>query len=122
MPKKLFVKGQTKAGPGRPKGSKDLSYLTLEHWHEELKKDWPKLKPAQRAKLSAQLMQMLTNKMKSMPSNPADSVRNVEESMKILETIEKGKESEEVQKNEVLGPIPAPPQNVGNDDGSKDLA
>ena len=109
-----FVKGQTKAGPGRPKGSKDRSFLTLEHWNEELKKDWPKLKPAQRAKLSAQLMQMLVNKMKALPSDPKDSVRNIDETMKILEEMEKGNQTEvggsKMQKNEELdhNSLPSP--------------
>ena len=127
MAKKLFIKGQAPKSPGRPKGSKDKSYLTLQYWQDELMKDWPKLKPAQRAKLSAQIMQMLTNKMKALPSNPADSVRNVEESIKLLDAIEKGKEfsdgsivedeqvglkKESQGYNADLDPIPPPPPNV----------
>ena len=48
---------------GRPKGSKNKAYLTLQHWYDELRQDWPKLRPAQRAKLSVQIMQMLINKL-----------------------------------------------------------
>lgn len=77
-----------KAGPGRPKGSKDRSYLTLQFWYDELRKDWPRLKPAQRAKLSAQLMQMLVNKMKHLPSSPDDSVMNAAENQAFLDSLE----------------------------------
>ncbi len=113
MPKKLFQKGHKPLCPkGRPKGTKDKSYLTLQFWHDELMKDWPKLKPAQRAKLSIQMEQMLVNKMKALPVSPEDSVRNVEESLKALRLIEHGEEMEKVEKNEVLEPIPTNPQNV----------
>lgn len=69
---------------GRPKGSKGKAYLTLEYWYNELMKDWGKLRPAQRAKLSKELMQMLTNKMKTMPGTPEQSVLNTEDAAKML--------------------------------------
>lgn len=81
-----FEKGHK--GPGRPKGSKDKSYLTLQYWYDELRADWDKLRPAQRAKLSVQLMQMLVNKMKSMPNSPEQSVVNAKEAQAMLEQLE----------------------------------
>jgi len=106
----MLKKGCKSLNPaGRPKGSKDKSYLTLQFWHDELMKDWPKLRPAQRAKLSAQLMQMLTNKMKALPTNPIDSVRNVEESMNILKSLETKQELEEQGLKKELEPIAVPP-------------
>jgi len=110
LPKKLFQKGHKPLNPaGRPKGTKDKSYLTLQFWHDELMKDWPKLKPAQRAKLSIQMEQMLVNKMKALPSNPEDSVRNVEESLKALKMIEGGQEMEMGEIKKELEPISPPP-------------
>lgn len=76
-----------KPGPGRPKGSKDKRWASVSFWFEELKKDWTKLKPAQRAKLSIELMKMITAKSKVIPSDPEDSVFNAEEAMKTLEQI-----------------------------------
>lgn len=73
---------------GRPKGSKNKSYLTLEFWYNELMKDWDKLRPAQRAKLSKELMQMLTNKIKQLPGSVDDSVSNAEDAMNLLKEIE----------------------------------
>lgn len=110
-----FVKGQA-PGPGRPKGSKSKSFLTLTYWFNELEKDWPKLKPAQRAKLSAQLMQMLVNKLKQLPSSPEDSLTNANESMQVLEELEvKIRDLSKGQVNIIdaigkeLGPINPPP-------------
>jgi hypothetical protein len=83
----MFLKGHKGQG-GRPKGSKDKKFLTLQFWFDELCKDWPKLKPAQRAKLSVQLMQMLTNKLKQLPSDPSDSVFNANEALLHLKALE----------------------------------
>lgn len=99
-----------KAGPGRPKGSKDKSYLTLQYWYEELMKDWPKLKPAQRAKLTTQLMQMLTNKLKQLPQSPEDSVLNATAAQEMLSVLEgKGIQTNESSKviphNPTLPPV-----------------
>ena len=69
---------------GRPKGSKNQIYLTLQYWYKELMKDWSKLRPAQRAKFSVQLMQMLTNKMKTMPGTPEQSVLNAKDAQELL--------------------------------------
>lgn len=84
----MFEKGHK--GPGRPKGSKDKKFLTLQFWFDELCKDWPKLKPAQRAKLSVQLMQMLTNKLKELPGSQADSLFNANEALSRLKLLEQG--------------------------------
>ena len=87
---------------GRPKGSKDKSYLKLQHWYNELAKDWDKLRPAQRAKLSVQIMQMLINKLKQLPSDPVDSVSNAQEAQNLLREIEGGK-------NDCNGVVSLPP-------------
>lgn len=84
----MFEKGHK--GPGRPKGSKDKKFMTLQYWYDELLKDWNKLKPAQRAKLSVQLMQMLTNKLKQLPVDPQDSVFNANEALNQLKELEQG--------------------------------
>ncbi len=112
-----FEKGHAKSSSGRPKGTKDKSYLTLQFWHDELMKDWPKLKPAQRAKLSIQMEQMLVNKMKALPVSPEDSVRNVEESLKALKAIEGGEELATEKQDKVLEPTLPPPSKL--DEGSR---
>jgi hypothetical protein len=83
----MFQPGN-KAGKGRPKGSKDKSFTTLKFWFDRLESDWAKLKPTVRAKLCVQLMQMLTNKMKSLPSDPQDSVFNANEALSRLKALE----------------------------------
>lgn len=88
----LFEKGNT----GKPKGSKDKSYLKLSFWFDEVKKDWSKLKPSQRAKLSIEMMKMLTNKLKALPVDPEESNINAEEALKMLEQIAPSNKAKEV--------------------------
>lgn len=92
------------AGPGRPKGSTDKEYLRISYWYDELMKDWGKLRPAQRAKIATQLIQSLSNKVKNLPENSEESVRNAEETMKMLEDMEKTKQK--IEDGVGLSPIP----------------
>lgn len=104
----LFEKGHK---IGRPKGSKDKSYLTLQYWYNELMKDWTKLRPAQRAKLSAQLMQMLTNKLKALPNSPEQSVINAKEAQEMLNSLE-GTEAVKNESKAVVEPTNLTPPNL----------
>lgn len=81
--------GQFQEGnAGKKKGTKDTRWASVNFWFSELKKDWIKLTPNQRANLSVELMRMLTNKAKVLPINPEDSVFNAEEAMNELKRIE----------------------------------
>lgn len=99
--------------PGRPKGSKNKAYLTLDYWYAELMKDWDALKPGQRAKLSKEIMQMLTNKIKNLPGSPEQSVVNAKEAQQLLSEMSgedvKGKQTD--QSKDVSEPSnPTPPE------------
>lgn len=97
---------------GRPKGSKTKAYLTLDYWFNELQKDWPKLKPAQRAKLSKELMQMLTNKMKSIPGTPEQSALNAKDALNLLSELSGAKAEEkpaDEAESSVAPSTPPPP-------------
>jgi hypothetical protein len=76
-----------KGNAGKAKGTKDNRWAKVQFWFDELKKDWPLLTPNQRANLSVELMRMLTNKAKTLPSDPTDSVINASEAMDMLERI-----------------------------------
>lgn len=84
----LFQKGQSGNIQGRPKGSKDHRWASVGFWFEELKKDWGKLKPSVRAKLSIELMKMVSHKLKQLPSDPNESAMNVADMMGQLKEIE----------------------------------
>ncbi len=101
----LFKKGHH---IGRKKGSKDKSYLTLQYWYDELMKDWDKIRPAQRAKLSMQLMQMLVNKLKTIPNSPEESVANAQAAQDMLSVLE-GRKNEQ---DGVISHNPILPLNV----------
>lgn len=97
-----------KGNKGRPKGSKDKSYLKLGFWFTELKKDWAKLTPNQRAHYSVELMKLLTNKMKSLPSDPSDSKFNADEAILMLRDVEMGAEVKEGAAPTGASPIAIP--------------
>jgi len=97
---------------GRPKGSKDKSYLTLQFWFNEMMKDWDKIRPAQRVKTSAQLMQMLTNKLKAIPGSQEQSVINAKEAHELLQELTQVSKVEGEKKDcseSLSSPNPTPP-------------
>jgi Family of unknown function (DUF5681) len=83
-----FQPGQSGNLQGRPKGAKDHRWASVSFWFEELKKDWIKLTPNQRANLSIEMMKMITHKSKSIPADPYDSNFNAVEAMEQLKQIE----------------------------------
>lgn len=73
---------------GKQKGTLDHKWYSVMHWYNELRKDWDKLTPNQRASYSIELMKMLSAKMKSMPIDPDESKLNADEMMDQLKQIE----------------------------------
>lgn len=84
-----FKQGNT----GKPKGSKDHSWATISYWFEKLKAEWSHLTPNQRASYAVDLMKLLTNKAKVLPSDPSDSVLNADQAMSELKAIEASQSS-----------------------------
>jgi hypothetical protein len=67
---------------------KDQSWAKISYWFEKLKDEWKDLTPNQRASYSVELMKLLTNKAKSLPVDPSDSVLNANEAMEQLKALE----------------------------------
>lgn len=100
MPK--FEKGNA----GKAKGTKDASWAKVSFWFNELKKDWPKLNPNQRANLSIEMMKMLSAKAKNLnPLDPSDSVLNADEALTMLKQFEKTDRIEVVKQGKDV-PLP----------------
>ena len=81
--------GRFKKGiSGNLQRGKDLSWARIGYWFDKVKEEWEQLTPNQRVGYSVELMKLLTNKAKVLPSDPTDSVTNVNESMELLKQFE----------------------------------
>jgi hypothetical protein len=81
---------ETKAGPGRPRGSKDRSLIRykISYWLDKIEAEWADLTANQRANISLELTKILINKSKALPTDPNDSKLNVDEVMLMLRSAE----------------------------------
>lgn len=102
--KDLFKPVKYKAGPGRPKGSVDKKYLSIQFWYDELRKDWTKISAQQRAKLSVQLISLLVGKTRNLPQTQGDSVENATEALELLKQLEQGSKGKQIGLNEFVEP------------------
>lgn len=79
---------------GRPAGAKDRysrrerQFLKLTFWFKELKKDWIKIEPYQRARLCYDFIHLLIDKAKNLPQNPNDSKKSAKDIMQALQELE----------------------------------
>ena len=80
-----FTKGNVL---GRKKGTQDMSWCRVSTWINELKKVWPELTANQKAHYSTELTKLLISKLKSLPTDPSESVTNVTESLEFLTKLE----------------------------------
>lgn len=78
-----------KRGPGRPKGSKDRKWASIEFWYGLIENNIDALSPVNKVKLGQWGCELLVGKMKEI-RNPAESTANVEETMKLLKEMEAG--------------------------------
>lgn len=129
----MFKKG-AKAGPGRPKGSKERRYLSLQFWFNQLERELAKkivitrktkdglfvdswettaVDPNKRAQIFLEAMKMLTSKMKELPKTPDESVNNIKDMTLMLEEMSKGtNDKNDVKSPSLLSPTePVVPEN-----------
>lgn len=87
MPNGRFEKGHH---IGRPKGAKTRNWLNIDYWYNHLMAEFPLLKPAQRAKISLEVLKVLVNKSPSLPVDPSESVKNTEAAFNLIRALENG--------------------------------
>ena len=81
-----WVKGHPpERGGGRPKGSKEKKWATLEYWFDMIEGDWLKLEPEKRIALVSEFVKLLIPRRTLPPQTPGDSVENAEIIMKEIE-------------------------------------
>lgn len=93
-----FVKGHKRGG--RPKGTKNHTWLNIEYWYNRLNADWFNLTAAQRAKISVELMKALVNKAPSLPQDPNESLQNANASMELIKALESKDKPLEIESKE----------------------
>ena len=84
-----FLPGQSGNLQGKPKGCRDKRQFSLTYWFNLIQDQWSELSPNQRANIALDCWKVLVNKAKTLPTDPTDSVMNVEAVTKLLEDIEK---------------------------------
>ena len=77
--------GDGKPGPGRPKGSKDKKWATLEYWFALTEADWQELTPKDRIAAVTEIIKLLIPRRTLPPQTPGDSVENADIILKELE-------------------------------------
>jgi hypothetical protein len=76
-----------KRGRGRPKGSKDRKWASIEHWYAMIEQNMDKLTPREKVSLGKWGCEILIGKMKEIAS-PNESKQNAEQAMAILKEME----------------------------------
>jgi hypothetical protein len=83
-----FQKGHKKIpGAGRPVGSKDKVWSSLDYWYGLVINEWPDLKAVERATIAISAWKALVARDKT-PLTPMDSVKNAEAAMNALKMLE----------------------------------
>lgn len=88
MPKHLFKPGQSGNPAGRPLGSKNKQYLTLEFWFEYIHDSANKLSESQKVAVGLQCLDKLLAKMPTIPQTPEDSLKNATAKFDLIKQLE----------------------------------
>jgi len=79
----------TKENATNYKRGKEHSWSRISFWIERINKNWDKLTPNQQTHYSVELVKLLVNKTKHLPSSPVQSNLNATEAMEILKQFDK---------------------------------
>lgn len=82
-----FKKGD-KAGPGRPQGCKNKSYLNLNVWFELIHDTLADLTPEKKLEYGFKAAEMLLNKVPVLPGTPGESKSNADQALAELKAAE----------------------------------
>ncbi len=87
---KMVVGGPSLNPGGRPAGSKDKKWATLQYWYERLEKSLedPKMTVAQRAQIEMQMITVILGRKPLPPDSPEDSVENALAAQAYLKKLE----------------------------------
>lgn len=81
----LFKTGNP-GGPGRPKGSPDKKWASLDYWFQLVESEWSEIKPETRVKVAIEAWKALL--ARKQVATPEDSVNNTEATMKMLKMLQ----------------------------------
>lgn len=87
------IEAPTKRKPGRPKGQVNKNYLTIRYWFDRLEKDLKELTPAQRSRVSINMMQMLMQKARNLSISNEDHQGNDADDASLLRMLEESRKT-----------------------------
>lgn len=70
--------GQSGNPAGKPKGTKDRAWSTLDYWMDKIADEWDELTPIQRTHVSLELFKIIAARRPLPPGSPEESVKRVE--------------------------------------------
>jgi uncharacterized protein YbdZ (MbtH family) len=79
----LWKPGQSGNPAGRPPGSKDKKWASLDYWFSLVENEWADIKPETRVKVAIEAWKALIAR-KQFSLTPEESVANTEASMRML--------------------------------------
>lgn len=86
MPK--FQPGQSGNPDGRPVGSKNKNYLSLNHWFEIINDASSGMEPKEKLEIAFRALGMLLPKVQALPASPSDSVSNAAATLNMVKELE----------------------------------
>ena len=82
-----WKKGVSGNPAGKPKGTKDKVWASLDYWYGLVINEWPDLKAVERATIAISAWKALVSRDKT-PLTPIESVKNAEAAMNALKMLE----------------------------------
>jgi len=94
-----FVKGDARIHrTGRPLGSKDKKWTSLDYWFGLVEAEWGKIEPKDRVHVAIDAWKALLAR-KQYPLTPEESVQNADSAMKLLKVLEDASRNAELKRN-----------------------
>lgn len=95
----MFQKGQSGNPGGKPKGTKNKNFLSLQYWFGLIADNAEDLTPKEQIEIAFKAANLLVPKITTLPMEPGDSVDNAKKTLELLQELENKPKVEESASN-----------------------